>query len=128
MKNFEKWRTKYLYIALAGNNIPAATLENWLLECNPYSTEPPIQYDSTLHGRKINITLLIPFLTNGITPTDYHTYNFFVNHVAAIKELTEGKKIWVNDMSESMIFQEYIVTLVANCNKYSTCRAVDKRL
>ena len=94
MKHFEKWRTKYLYIALAGDNIPATALANWLLERNPYSTEPPIQYASTLHGRTINITLLVAFLTNGINPTDYHTYDFF----CAVKELAEGGKLWVNDI------------------------------
>ena len=109
MKYFERWRTKYLYIVLAGNNIPATALENWLLDRNPYRTKPTIQYDATLHGWTINITLLVAFLTNSITPIDYHTYDFFLNHVAAIKELAEGKQIWVNGMSESMIrFQEYI--------------------
>ena len=75
MKNFEQWRTKYAYVALAGDSIPATALANWILQQDPPLTQLPIQYESTTHMRTINTQALLSFITNGIHLTQFHTYN-----------------------------------------------------
>ena len=69
VKHFEQWRTKYAYVALAGDSIPATALANWILQQDPPLTQLPIQYESTTHMRTINTQALLSFITNGLHPT-----------------------------------------------------------
>ena len=68
-KHFEQWRTKYAYLTLAGDSIPATVFANWLLQQDPPLTELPNTYASTTHMQTINVQAFLLFITKGLHPT-----------------------------------------------------------
>ena len=109
IKHFEQWRSKYIYVALAGDAIPATMLANWFLQQNPPLIVPPNEYYSSSHKRTINTASLLSFLTTGLDPVQFQTHTFYRNHIVAVKEVSEGKMLWASDMSQAMInFNEYV--------------------
>ena len=87
---------------LGGKHEPAMFLARWLLGQDLPTI--PGTFQSKKHQREINLHHMISFLTKDKSPTDYHSREFFRNHLPAIKELAQGKTIRERNASECRIF------------------------
>ena len=107
-KHFSQWTTNYLHIALAGDNVPARYIANWLLEI-PIPSDLPMEYYSEKHDTMINTTFCGRFLVSNNNPSDYQAKEFYTLHRDAIQEIAEGNKMWGEIASEKMIhFRQYV--------------------
>ena len=101
-KHFSQWRNDYLHIALAGDNVPARSIANWLLEL-PIPDDMSLEYYSKKHKTTINTSVCGQFLISNNTNSKYTCKEFFRIHRQAVQEIAEGRKLWGDTVSEKMI-------------------------
>ena len=107
-KHFEQWRAKYVYLTLGGYSIPAIAFANWLLSQDPPLTELPRQYASITHMQTGNVQVFYCLLQKIFIQRSF-ILTVFTGHLTAIREITEGKQLWVSNMSLTISkFRKYI--------------------
>ena len=107
-KYFCQWHNDYLYISLAGDNVPARYIANWILEI-PIPNNLPLEYYSEKHKTTINTSLCGQFLISNNTHVDNQSKEFYTLYFDTVQEIAEGNKLWSETRSEKMIkFREHV--------------------
>ena len=107
-KHFSQWQDKHLHLMLGGEHEPAMYLARWLLG-KSQPTGEATTYTSKKHGRIINLSAMITFLTKNKQPDEVRSKEFFLHHKPAIEELASGEKIRDENASECMkLFFKYV--------------------
>ena len=95
---------------LAGDNIPATAISNWILKRQLPQNLPKEYYLST-HKTMIDIQDMLQCLTLNIDPVVVTSMTFYSVHIDAIKEIADGFNLRAEKQSECLMKFKCLVQL-----------------
>jgi hypothetical protein len=104
-KNFVQWRTANLQLLLGADDITSEAFAHYLED----KSFPTIHLNSEKHKAKIDILDMMKYLTEKVDRKQLRTRLYYRLHGAAVKEMTDGNKIFGEHKSSAMIkFGEFV--------------------
>jgi hypothetical protein len=107
IKNFNQWRCENLQVALGGEKETATYLARWLVrtESEEIPAATTVDYQSEKHCTTINLPKMLEYLTQHQKAKELLQRRFYLEHCAAVMELSRGKSLWDDEETSQAVLQ-----------------------